>query len=56
MVNWGLISEEHLTLLYQNNKHIDSVLTKYVKDELIKRNLISNTFEQILEEKVQEIS
>jgi hypothetical protein len=51
LVNWSLISEEHLTYLYQNKGVLDQQLVKFVRDELLQRNLISNTFEAMLEEK-----
>ncbi|CDW86420.1 UNKNOWN [Stylonychia lemnae] len=56
LLNWSLLSEEHLSYLYQNYQIIDRALLRFVKDELIQRNLITNTFEAILQEKVQEIS
>lgn len=52
LINWSLISEEHLSYLYQNYQIIDKTLLKFVKEELINRNLITNTFEAILQEKV----
>ena len=51
LVNWSLVSEEHLTYLYQNHQSIDPSLLHVVKEELIARNIINNQFDSLLKEK-----
>lgn len=51
-----MITEGLLTFIYQNQGLYDSVIVRAVKEEALKRNLISNTFEAIMQEKVQEIN
>mmetsp|Transcript_21344 Transcript_21344/g.20485 ORF Transcript_21344/g.20485 Transcript_21344/m.20485 type:complete len:132 (+) Transcript_21344:1678-2073(+) len=56
LIEWQLISEEHLIYLYQNRGNIEEELFWSVKEELVKRNILNENFEAMLQEKEQEIN